>query len=46
VVEHDDGTAYVVVALTESCVPAVIQPAAEAEMGRVARALHDQLRDR
>jgi hypothetical protein len=34
------------VALTESRVPAAIQPAAEAVMGHVARALHDQLRDR
>jgi beta-lactamase class A len=46
VVEHDDGGAFVVVALTESRVPAAIQPAAEAVMGQVARALHDQLRDR
>jgi beta-lactamase class A len=46
VVEHDDGSAFAVVALTESRVPAVIQPAAEAVMGQVARALHDQLRDR
>jgi beta-lactamase class A len=46
VVEHDDGEAYAVVALTESAVPASAQPAAEALMGRVARALHDRLRDR
>lgn len=32
-------------ALTESRVPAVIQPAAEDVMGHVAQALHDQLRD-
>ncbi|MBV9796114.1 MAG: serine hydrolase [Actinobacteria bacterium] len=44
VVEHDDGTAYAVTALTESRVPAAVQPAAEAVMARVARALHDQLR--
>jgi beta-lactamase class A len=46
VVEHDDGSAFAVAALTESRVPAAIQPAAEAVMGQVARALHDQLRDR
>ena len=46
VVEHEDGEAFAVVALTESAVPASAQPAAEALMGRVARALHDQLRDR
>jgi len=46
VVEHDDGTAFAVAALTESRVPAAIQPAAEAVIGHVARALHDQLRDR
>lgn len=45
-VEHDDGSTFAVAALTESRVPAVIQPAAEAVMGRVARALHDQLRNR
>lgn len=45
VVEHDDGTAYAVAALTESSVPAAVQPAAEAVMAQVARALHDQLRD-
>jgi beta-lactamase class A len=46
VVEHDDGSTFAVAALTESRVPAAIQPAAEAVMGEVARALHDQLRDR
>lgn len=44
VVEHDDGAAYAVAALTESTVPAATQPAAEAAMSRVARALHDRLR--
>lgn len=44
VVEHDDGGIYAVVALTESRVPASAQPAAEATMGRVARALHEYLR--
>jgi beta-lactamase class A len=46
VAEHDDGTAFAVAALTESSVPAVIQPAAEAAMAQVARQLHDHLRDR
>lgn len=44
VVEHDDGGTYAVAALTESRVPAAAQPAAEALMSRVARALHDHLR--
>lgn len=44
VVEHDDGGVLAVTALTESSVPAIVQPAAEAVMGRVARALHDHLR--
>ena len=46
VVEHEDGETYAVVALTESAVPAAAQPAAEALMGHVARALHDRLRNR
>lgn len=46
VVEHEGGEAFAVVALTESAVPAAAQPAAEALMGRVARVLHDRLRDR
>lgn len=44
VVEHADGECYVVTALTESRVPAVVQPAAEAAMGEVARRLRDHLR--
>ena len=44
VVEHADGQTFAVAALTESRVPAVIQPAAEALMGRVARMLRDELR--
>jgi beta-lactamase class A len=44
VVEHDDGTGYAVAALTESRVPAAVQPAAEAVMARAARILHDHLR--
>jgi beta-lactamase class A len=44
VVEHDDGAVLAVAALTESVVPARFQPAAEAVMGAVARALHDHLR--
>lgn len=46
VVEHADGQALAVAALTESRVPAVVQPGAEALMGRVARGLHDHLRAR
>ncbi|MFG1609114.1 serine hydrolase [Actinoplanes sp. NPDC049265] len=45
VVEHAGGAAYAVVALTESRVPAAVQPAAEIAMGRVARMLRDLLRD-
>jgi len=44
VVEHDGGSRYAVAALTESAVPAAVQPTAEAVMARVARALHDLLR--
>jgi beta-lactamase class A len=44
VVEHADGSAFAVVALTESSVAAAHQPAAEALMGRIARRLHDELR--
>jgi beta-lactamase class A len=46
VVEHEDGSRYAVAALTESTVPAAVQPTAEAVMAHVARALHDQLRAR
>ncbi|WP_189271630.1 serine hydrolase, partial [Kitasatospora griseola] len=41
VVEHDDGSRYAVAALTESTVPAAVQPTAEAVLARVARGLHD-----
>jgi beta-lactamase class A len=44
VVEHADGRVFGVVALTESRVPAVLQPEAEVLMARVARALRDHLR--
>jgi beta-lactamase class A len=44
VVEHDDGGVFAVAALTESSVPAALQPAAEALMAQVARALRDHLR--
>ncbi|MEU1629508.1 serine hydrolase [Streptomyces sp. NPDC020096] len=44
VVEHDDGAVFAVAALTESQVPAVSQPAAEAVMAQVARTLHGRLR--
>ncbi|WIV54666.1 serine hydrolase [Amycolatopsis nalaikhensis] len=44
VVEHADGGVFAVVALTESRVPAVLQPEAEVLMARVARTLRDHLR--
>jgi beta-lactamase class A len=44
VVEHADGQVLAVAALTESRVPAVVQPGAEALMAHVARTLRDQLR--
>ncbi|MFI9818622.1 serine hydrolase [Saccharothrix variisporea] len=44
VVEHADGQAYAVAAMTESRVPAVVQPGAEALMAQVARTLRDRLR--
>ncbi|WP_430495978.1 serine hydrolase [Micromonospora trifolii] len=44
VVEHADGQTFAVAALTESRVPAAVQPAAEALMAQVARTLRDQLR--
>ncbi len=46
VVEHADGQRVAVAALTESTVPAAVQPAAEARMALVARRLHDELRAR
>lgn len=45
VVEHEDGEGYAIVALTESAVPAETQPAVDALIGRVARVLHDHLRE-
>lgn len=44
VVEHADGQALAIAALTESRIPAVHQPEAEALMARVARVLRDHLR--
>ena len=44
VVEHSDGQAFAVAVLTESLVPAGIQPGAEALMAQVARTLRDHLR--
>lgn len=46
VVEHSDGAAFAVVALTESRVAAAQQPAAEVLMGRVASELHEEVRRR
>nr|WP_246425812.1 serine hydrolase [Streptomonospora nanhaiensis] len=45
VVEHADGRTFAVAALTASRVAAMVQPGAEALMGRVARALRDHLRE-
>ncbi|GAA0994888.1 serine hydrolase [Acrocarpospora macrocephala] len=44
VVEHADGQTFGVAVLTESRVPAISQPGAEALMAQVARTLRDQLR--
>jgi beta-lactamase class A len=44
VVDHGDGEAYAVAALTESRVPAAIQPETEVLMARVAKLLRDHLR--
>lgn len=44
VVEHADGQTFAVAALTESRVPAAVQPEAEILMARVARTLRDHLR--
>ncbi|MFR9728360.1 serine hydrolase [Saccharopolyspora sp. MS10] len=44
VVEHADGRAFAIAALTESRVPAASQPEAEALMARVARVMRDHLR--
>ena len=46
VVEHSDGQLFAVAALTESRVPALVQPETEALMGQIARRLRDQLRAR
>jgi hypothetical protein len=43
VVEHADDQRVAVAALTDSTVPAAVQPAAEARMALVARRLHDEL---
>ena len=45
-VEHADGQVFGVVVLTESRVPAIDQPGAEALMAQVARTLRDRLRHR
>ncbi|MDH2425967.1 class A beta-lactamase-related serine hydrolase [Sphaerisporangium sp. TRM90804] len=44
VVEHADGQAFAIAVLTESRVPAISQPGAEALMAHVARKLRDSLR--
>ncbi len=45
VVEHADGRAFAIAALTESRVPATTQPEVDVLMARVARVLRDHLRD-
>ncbi len=44
VVEHARGETYAIAALTESRVPAAVQPEAEVLMARVAKVLRDHLR--
>jgi beta-lactamase class A len=44
VVEHAHGETYAIAALTESRVPAAVQPEAEVLMARVAKVLRDHLR--
>lgn len=44
VLEHPDGATFAIAVLSESTVPARIQPAAEQALGFVARSLHDELR--
>ncbi|WP_373281238.1 serine hydrolase [Nocardia testacea] len=44
VVEHSDGQAIAIAALTESRISAVHQPGAEAIMAKVARMMHNELR--
>ena len=44
VVEHADGQVCGVAVLTESSVPAISRPGAEALMAQVARTLRDRLR--
>lgn len=46
VLEHQDGSAFAISVLSESSVPARIQPAAEQALGLAARLLHDELRSR
>ncbi|MEU1804018.1 serine hydrolase [Streptomyces sp. NPDC019937] len=44
VVEHADGQSFAIAVLTESEVPAAVQPGAEALMAQAARTLRDHLR--
>ncbi|WP_067887347.1 serine hydrolase [Nocardia vaccinii] len=46
VVEHADGQTLAVAVLTQSRVPAVVQPGAEAIMAKAARIIHNELRIR
>ncbi|MGW7518425.1 serine hydrolase [Streptomyces sp. NPDC054796] len=45
-VEHSDGQTFAIAVLTESLVPAGVQPGADALMSHVARTLRDHLRQR
>ncbi|WP_127793312.1 serine hydrolase [Agromyces sp. LHK192] len=44
VLEHADGGVFAIAALSESSVPAHVQPAADQSLGYAARLLHDELR--
>ncbi|TVL91106.1 serine hydrolase [Streptomyces sp. SAJ15] len=44
VVEHSDGQSFAIAVLTESLVPASVQPGADALMAQAARSLRDHLR--
>ncbi|WFB05842.1 class A beta-lactamase-related serine hydrolase [Streptomyces sp. LX-29] len=44
VVEHSDGQTFAIAVLTESLVPASVQPGADALMAQAARSLRDHLR--
>ena len=45
VLEHSDGGVFAIAVLSESNVPAQLQPAAEQALGRAASLLHDRVRE-